>query len=321
MKKTAAEILEKYQVRKTKKQKSAFIEYASARIGEMGYPMRVERGPLGVRNIVVGDLNRARVVYTAHYDTAPRLPMPNFITPRSIPIYVLYQIILMTVIYGAAVLIGSLLSTVIGTVALLAFPDMDVAILVSAIMFGTVIAVCLLVMFGPANKHTANDNTSGVTTLLVIMSELPPELRDSVAFVFFDQEEIGLVGSKSFSKKHRVAIHGKLVVNFDCVSDGDNILLAVGKGAAGYADLLRECFTPDAKYSVDVATRGVFYPSDQACFKCGVGVAALKRGFAGVLYMNRIHTSRDVIYNEENIDFLVARSIILARCLAERPAV
>lgn len=317
MRKTTAEILGNHQVRKTKKQKSAFIEYLSTRIGEMGYPFRIEHGPLGVRNIVVGDLSRARVVYTAHYDTAPRLPMPNFITPRSILIYLLYQLLLTTVIYGAAVLIGSLLSTVIGTVALLAFPDMDVAILVSTVMFSTVIVVCLLIMFGPANKHTANDNTSGVTTLINIMTDLPPELRNSTAFVFFDQEEIGLVGSKSFSKKHRAAMHGKLVVNFDCVSDGENILFAVGRGATSYADLLRESFTPDGKYSVDVATRGVFYPSDQACFKCGVGVAALKKTVGGILYMNRIHTSRDVIYNEENIDFLVARSIILARRLSE----
>lgn len=320
MRKTTAEILGNYQVRKTKKQKSAFIEYVSARIGEMGYPMRIEHGSLGVRNIVVGDLSRARVVYTAHYDTAPRLPMPNFITPKSLLIYLLYQLLLIAVIYGAAILVGSILSMVIGTAAVFAFPDIEVYPIVSTVMFSTVIVVCLLIMFGPANKHTANDNTSGVTTLLAIMAELPPELRDSVAFVFFDHEEIGLVGSKIFSKKHRAAMHGKLVVNFDCVSDGENILLAVNRGAAGYANLLRESFTPDAKYSVDVATRGVFYPSDQACFVCGIGVASLKRGAGGILYMNRIHTSRDVIYNEENIDFLVARSIALAERLSETPS-
>ena len=35
-------------------------------------------------------------------------------------------------------------------------------------------------MAGPANKHTANDNTSGVITLTEIMQSVPKELRDSV---------------------------------------------------------------------------------------------------------------------------------------------
>ena len=44
----------------------------------------------------------------------------------------------------------------------------------------------------------------------------------------------------------------------------------------------------------------------------GVGVAALKKsGKLGVLYMDRIHTKKDTIYMQENIDFLVEGSLRL----------
>ena len=48
------------------------------------------------------------------------------------------------------------------------------------------------------------------------------------------------------------------------------------------------------------------YPSDQANFQKGVGVAFLrKKRFIGY-YMNRIHTKRDTILQKENLDALVA---------------
>ena len=56
-------------------------------------------------------------------------------------------------------------------------------------------AMLLLMMFGPANRHNSNDNTSGVITVLEIMSTLPENLRDKVCFVLFDLEEAGLTVS------------------------------------------------------------------------------------------------------------------------------
>lgn len=48
---------------------------------------------------------------------------------------------------------------------------------------------------------------------------------DKAAFVLFDHEEIGMVGSYSFAKKHKEILKDKLIVNLDCVSDGDHILV------------------------------------------------------------------------------------------------
>ena len=170
-----------------------------------------------------------------------------------------------------------------------------------AVYFG----VIALFLFGPANKHTANDNTSGVITLVEIMAALPEEAKSRFAFVFFDLEETGLFGSSDFAKKHKIAMLGKLLINFDCVSDGSNILLALKKDAVGFEPLLEKCFASNESFNVDIRSSGVFYPSDQAKFPCGVGVAALK--YSKLLkteYMDRIHTTKDTVFEEKNVEFL-----------------
>jgi len=100
---------------------------------------------------------------------------------------------------------------------------------------------------------------------------------------------------------------------------GENVLIVPRKGARGCADELRRAYESTESISDEVATKSVFYPSDQACFPCGVGVAALKKTKRGnILYMNRIHTNRDVIYREENIEFLVSGSVKLTKIMSEK---
>ena len=98
------EIFEKYQVRKTGKQKNAFIEYMQRVAADMGYGLKVEKGSFGAKNLVVGDISRAKVVYSAHYDTAPVLPFPNVITPKNFGIYLLYNGALILVFITIALL-------------------------------------------------------------------------------------------------------------------------------------------------------------------------------------------------------------------------
>ena len=78
MTETTRTIFDKYQVRKSKKQKAAFIEYVENVAKSYGYGVKLEKGYFGAKNIVVGDVENAKVIYTAHYDTCARLPVPNF---------------------------------------------------------------------------------------------------------------------------------------------------------------------------------------------------------------------------------------------------
>ena len=304
------ELFEKHEVRKTRKQKGAFIEHILGYAEKHGYKAHVEGGSLRSRNIVIGDPESAKVTYTAHYDTCPRLPFPNFITPKNIGIYLLYQLVLTVVLVAIPMLIGGFAGYLFGLTALDELVVGELTFLVSYIIL---IGELALIMVGPANKHTANDNTSGVATLIEIMKELPEEQRSEVAFIFFDLEEVGLVGSSSYYAKHKTKLANKLIVNFDCVSDGKNILFVMKKGVFPFENALKKAYSPEGEYAPEFLSRGVFYPSDQAKFPCGVGACALKKSKRfGILYMNRIHTKRDTEFDEENIAFFKQGSIRLA---------
>ena len=308
---TTREIFEKHEIRKTKEQRKGFREYIISYAKSLGYEAHEEKITKHSANVVVGDPDSADVIYTAHYDTCATMPFPNFITPKCIPIYLLYQTILsiiifiipLSVMFGAAPRVlerteskGLYLLTLVGGYALM-------------------ILTLYLMMKGPANKHTANDNTSGVTLLTDLMADMPEDLRSKAAFIFFDLEELGTVGSKTYKQKHPKVAKVKPVINFDCVSDGKNILFVLKKNAAYLAPKIEEAFVSDSTYKVETVSKGAFYPSDQRNFDLGVGVAALNSTKRGLLYMDKIHTKRDTVYDEENILFLKNGTIELTRII------
>lgn len=294
------EILEHYQVRKTKKQKSAFIDFALKKSEEMGYEARVEKGGMGVRNIVVGDPDKARLVCTAHYDTCAKLPFPNFLTPKSMLIYILYNILVIGGLVVASIALGIAVGVGIGLLV-----DIDIGTRIGqSVALPFYWGFLIMMIAGPANKHTVNDNTSGVTLLFDLMAKLPNEKRSEVAFVFFDLEEAGLVGSSAFAKAHKTVRDHTLLLNFDCVSDGENLLLVAKKITDEHFSLLERAFASDSRMHAEITKKGL-YPSDQSKFRHGVGVAAFKKTRRGLLYMNRIHTAKDTVYREENALFIV----------------
>lgn len=175
------------------------------------------------------------------------------------------------------------------------------------IFFLCVMTECVLMIAGPANKHTYNDNSSGVVTLLETALSLPPQLQDKVCFVFFDNEELGLLGSALFKRRRRKTMSDKLLINFDCVSDGDHILILPSKAVRKrpeLMDLLRRSFVSQGNKTITVCQKSLLYPSDQANFNLGVGVAAFKKAPVIGLYTDRIHTPRDIVFDEANIQLL-----------------
>lgn len=175
-------------------------------------------------------------------------------------------------------------------------------------------------MFGKENKNTANDNTSGIITLCEIMLNMTDEELTSTAFVFFDNEELGLVGSSAFSKIHREEVKDKIVINFDCVSDGETMMFAVnGAARKNYANIIASAYTTYDDFRVKpFITKAIttFYPSDQMNFPVNIGVAALKRKRVLGYYMDRIHTKRDTIFREKNIEYLIKSSIKFVKFLS-----
>lgn len=285
-------ILEEYQVRKTKKQKTAFIELLREHFPQMQIQ---EGGIFRSRNIIIGDPKTAKVILAAHYDTCSAMPLPNFITPRRPIFTVLYSMLIVIPIFIMVLLLNIGLNALGG--------NQWVHYTISLLLYFGLLA---LLIFGPANKHTANDNTSGVITLCELLDRLPAELQGKAAFVLFDHEEVGLVGSQYFRKKYKEEMKKTLLINFDCVSDGDYLLLAATKEARkAHDEKFQKAFVSnDTKTVLIDKMEKVYYPSDHANFPVSMAAATLKKKRFIGYYMDRIHTSKDTIFDEGNIDLL-----------------
>jgi Iap family predicted aminopeptidase len=185
--------------------------------------------------------------------------------------------------------------------------EQELASMISMLLYEIImIGFLLLIVFGPANRHTANDNTSGVITLCELYQRLTEEERARTAMVFFDNEESGLFGSRLFKKKYLKQMRNKLLINFDCVSDGDNILIASSKTARNKWNIEKHFSANGSKIPMLEKAESVLYPSDQMGFPNTVAVAALKHNRFLGYYMDRIHTAKDTVFEEENIDYLCA---------------
>lgn len=301
------DVLLQFPVRKSKKQKQAFRDAVSSYLKAMGYDVAVETGSFGAKNIVIGNPETAAYLVTAHYDTPPVLPVPNLITPCNFWPFLGYQLLLTALIFLAAMV----------PVLFLAFCGMDpetASRLWSLSLFG----ILELMLIGPANKNNANDNTSGVVTVLETAKSMPESARSNVCFVLFDLEEAGLFGSSSYQNHHKKQTGKQVVLNLDCVGDGDEIVMfptkKLKKDDSRMAQLRGICGKWGEK-SVALRENGFsFYPSDQKNFPLGVGIAALRRSKWAGLYCSRIHTKKDTILEETNVNILRAAIVSLIVC-------
>lgn len=293
------DVLEQFPVRKSKKQKQAFRDTVQAYAEGLGYTVTTEKGSMGAQNVVIGDPESAEYLVTAHYDTPAHLPFPNFITPCNALVFIAYQLLLTVVLIGIPLIPAGLVGY--------AADSFELGYLCWYTLF---IVLMVMMMVGPANKHNANDNTSGVVTVLEIARTLPEAHRSKVCFVLFDLEEAGLIGSASYRKAHKKATNSQIILNLDCVGDGDEIMMfptAKLRKDAGKMAALEAITTNSGSKKIALHHKGfAFCPSDQANFPHGVGIMAFHREKILGLYCSRIHTNRDTILEQTNVNILRA---------------
>jgi len=297
-------LLQEHQVRKTKAQKAAFRDWFLLWAQEQGYDAQVESGRnlLKCHNIVIGDPETAEVTFTAHYDTQPVMILPNFITPCNVLVYILYQLVLCVVLFVPGILLGAAVGWLGGYI------DAWAGFLAGEfVTMGLTIAVMVLMLAGPANQHCANDNTSGVAAVMELMQRLPAEQRGKAAFILFDNEELGLLGSGLYASKHKSVKKEKLIINMDCVGDGEHMLFFANKRTRKLASfpLLEEAMQgAQGRHFLMNKMENCIYPSDQANYKLGIAVCACNKAKIIGYYCDKIHTKKDTICEQVNLDFL-----------------
>lgn len=291
------DVLAQFPVRKSKKQKQSFRDSVQSYAKGLGYECAVEKGSLGARNVVIGNPETAKCLVTAHYDTPACMVVPNLITPCNFWTFMGYQLAVTVLVFTVALI----------PMLILKWFGADQSVL-SLVWLMTLYAILGLMMLGPANKHNANDNTSGVVTVLETAKALPENLRDKVCFVLFDLEEAGLIGSSSYRKAHKKATESQIILNCDCVGDGNELMMfpmkKVKKDEKLMESLRSICRTVGEK-NLSVREKGFsYYPSDQKNFPYGVGIAAFNRSKWVGLYCDKIHTGKDTVLDEENVSIL-----------------
>ena len=279
-------VLKHYQIRKTRKQKEEFRKLVVDELKQYGYCPIIQNKGIN-NNIIIGNMDTAKIFCTAHYDTQAVLPFPNLIVPNNLFGLILSQLVIIICVLLLIFFMNIVLIKLFVWTGLFKNIELNIASTISWLI------IMIWMLFGKANKHTANDNTSGVITIIESAIKLPKDLRDEVCFVLFDNEELGLLGSAAFAKEYKEWIKNKLVINFDCVSDGNDIFFFPTKQIKNdYSNYKR----------VHINKGFGFYPSDNFNFKYAYGVCSLKKGW--FYYLDRIHTSRDIIFNEDNIELL-----------------
>lgn len=144
------EVNARFPVRKSKVQKAQ----------EMGYAARMEENKAICtnRNIVVGDVDKAKVLVTAHYDTPATVGLPNVMLPMNRPMFYLVQALIALVMVVFIFVPTGIVKKLTGSI-----------FCTEATLIGLYCLMMYLLLAGVPNPHNVNDNTSGVCGVLALM--------------------------------------------------------------------------------------------------------------------------------------------------------
>lgn len=142
----------------------------------------------------------------------------------------------------------------------------------------------------------ANDNGGGVAVILMLIAELRSyRWNGSVEFVFFDQEEVGLVGSAVYVARAVDLRKHTAMVNLDVVGTGD--ILYVGPVGGGDDDRIMPVLRRVARKAGLLVDEREGYPgSDHQSFaRAGlenISLSVMPRG--ALSYLDRMMNNEDL---------------------------
>ena len=292
MKDYLEEIDGRFPVRNAGDQKQAFREYAAEEARGCGFSVRTVRTDAN-DNVVIGDPAKADVVFTAHYDTPRRALLPNLMIPLNPFLRYAYLLLSVLMVFAVSIWAAGAVRDAVGL-----HGAAGRAVYVGAYML-IYFGLYLLLFRGGANRRNRNDNTSGVAAVMTLCRKLAGS--DKAAMILFDNEEKGKKGSRAYARENPDVGSARLVVNMDCVGNGDNWIVCASDAAAADPGFpaLREALEgigakiyPSSKANLN---------SDQKSFEKGVGICACKYRKGAGYYTPRIHTRRDTEASGENI--------------------
>ncbi len=195
---------------------------------------------------------------------------------------------------------GSVVRVTLGAVAVMVAEGFvtvlhPVAGILAAVL---VLGVCALALFGRNASPGADDNASGVFAVLECLRRLGNTNGVNVVPVFFNFEEQGLLGSRTWVRRHLskkgqglpgITLDRKntYVINFDCVGRGNRVFIAGTRR-------LRERLLHTAAARALRARRTWIYPSDHLAFRPQwPAVSFVRANRFWALDLGWVHSKRD----------------------------
>ena len=271
-----------FPVRRKEKEKVDFRTWLVYTLKELGYSPKLESGTSAlsaggnVTNVVVGDIEKAKIVLAAHYDTGVREVLPPLICPTRPATYMLYEALIPLLALAVSFLIS------FGVTFALNMPNMTLP------LFLLLLVVTLFYpKYGKSETNNKNANTSGVIALLEVAKALTPRYRGEVCFLFLDER-----------KKRGVVVR-------DCVGEGAELLILPVKASRWndkLLDTILEQFSNSERKTCFLKTDGlVHYPSDNRAFMGGTVICACKKvkGFGRCILPRKTEE-----IDEENLSLL-----------------
>ncbi len=317
----ANRVFEECPTRFTRSEKNRMLLLLREKFRDLGYDsasMKTlkHKGVGRSHNFVVGRAD-APYIFTAHYDTPGKtgflLFASRFVGQTWANIVYILLMVAVFALLGFGV--KNLTDFIIGKFA------GSAPFYITLLAYLAEMAVIILVVFVPMfvkNKTNRNDNTSGVLGLVAIAEEISkdPMMKDKCCFVFFDNEEWGLLGSAKYSawlKGGGYDVARSLLVNLDCIGVGDRLVAAATNRKNMASKFLKQEF---AERDVKIIRKKsmMIYMSDHASFKGGVMLSRMRRATLGPLFIPNIHTKKDTECDLELVETLGQQLADIVTC-------
>ncbi|WP_315118112.1 M28 family peptidase [uncultured Clostridium sp.] len=278
-------ITKTYGIRFFPKQKKRFLKYVGDELKKLGLEYTVIKG-----NLVVGNVDGAETIFTAHYDTPGIMPhWINYIMKLSGHTRQISMVILIFVI-----------------ISILNYFNLN---FINNILFLWFITILI------PNRNNYNDNSSGIVTLLNIANEICnnddyKHKKHKIALVLFNNEEWGLLGSaymKKYWTSNEVLLENKKNINIDCIGTGDNVMITHGKNEE-LAGSIERALIESGKGKEVIKYKYKLIPlSDEYNFRryniSGI-IFCNKALIPGGYYIPLVHSYKDKVLDLENVVWL-----------------
>ncbi len=277
-----------------RKEKNRFLDYITEKITNLGYEIKQTKGRYIFKSVNLETENDdADIILGAHYDTPTILP---FFFEYLFKIFghtrQFFMIFGLFLLYAGFKFIAS------------EFPDYNWLFTTIKYLFWLSFITILI-----PNPNNRNDNTSGVVTLLAVAEKLShyEHLKKRVKFVFFDNEELGLLGSFMQAKKwkkQQFPAKTKKFITVGCVGRGEVPVIIYHKKDT-LAKNLHEIFIKKSQKARII--RLPFYPLSDNYILGSSGAVNIswmdKTVIPGGYYIRNIHSpkDKDVDYNKLEI--------------------